>query len=319
MATNPIAVLPGPRTSFLDHLVPLCHFVSETPAPLVCTDQWVYTCALTYYPKMELFFAEEGTLASVLSNFDTYITVEPCRLHQGAFQFGKEVVQGKAQTIAGFHGNPEKFREEYWIERYAHEDLVLVYGEHSVDYLKEKGVWPRLKKTESIGNLRKRFYHLHQPFFDALTTPFLFPPSTKKTLLLAPTWSYPDPPVSLLTLLNSIPQDLQVLLKLHPFTYRLHPEFVSHVKTTYKDHEQIHFLPEIPLVYPFIQKADLYLGECASVAFDFLSVNRPLFFLGGKTYPFATTLQESNFNWSALTREDRLSEARLAAYARTFD
>ena len=275
MVSKSVGVVPGPRTSFLDHLIPICHLMD---IPIHCSDSWVETCAHNFYPKTNV-------ISGHLSPFDTYYVVEPCRLHEKSIQFDHFFKKGKATTVAGFHGNPDKFRKDFWIERYVNEDFILIYGDQLVDYFKEKGVWNRLKNVVRIGNLRYAFYTQHKTFFDKVCRPYLFPDRKKQTIFWAPTWSFghtcDDSPFFDICkeVFNTIPSDYQMLVKLHPYTFRLFPEKVAQLKQTY---EQVCFIDEIPLVYPFLNQADIFLGDYSSVAYDFLAFNRPLFFLSKK-------------------------------------
>jgi len=315
MVSNAIAVLPGPRISFLDHLMPFCHFWK---IPLLCTDQWVYTCAHTFYPQTPIILAGHGNFQHILSNYQTFVVVEPCRLHPRALQFGEFLYKGEGRSIVGFHGNPAKFREEYWIERYANEDSVLLYGQYLVDYCREKRVLERLKKTTIIGNIRKKYYEKYKLFFDSVAKPHLFPTRNRKTLLWVLTWSYPQWNDCFSHVLQNIPLDFQVLVKLHPFMFRLFPEKVAELKEKYAEHDSILFLDEIPLIYPLLEAADIYLGDYSSVAYDFLSVNRPLFFMGGKECEWAITVRDPNRLFSILTQEDTLAALRKSMYDYVF-
>lgn len=277
-----IAIVAGRRTSFLDHLVPLCHLMD---IPLLCTDRWLYTLAEHFYPKTELVLATRENFQEILSGYQTFYTVEPSRLHPYALQFGEFLYQGEGKTVNGFHGNPDKFRQSYWIERYADEDVLLVYGQHMVDYLKEKRVWPRLKKTVRISNLRLQFYTTHKPFFDRIAKPHLFVKNCYKTVLWAPTWSFSNsehgsPFFHLYPyVLDAIGCDFQVIVKLHPYLFHLFPEKIAQIKERYAGHDRILFLDEIPIIYPLLNAVDIYLGDYSSVGYDFLARNRPLFFL----------------------------------------
>lgn len=315
MVSEGIAILPGPRTSFLDHLMPLCHLWN---IPLLCTDAWVATCAQTFYPPTQLIMADHESFQQQLSAFRTFVTVEPCRLHPEALQFGSYLYRGEGKTVAGFHGNPSKFREEYWIERYVDEDTVLVYGQYLIDYFQKKGVWQRLKQTVRIGNVRKTFYEAHKPFFDAAIKPYLFPVSDKETVLWAPTWSYPDPPSGYEAILDNVPSDLQLFVKWHPFMHRLYPQEVASLQEHYAAAENIRFLDEVPLIYPLIEKADYYIGDSSSVAFDFLSLDRPVFVCGKQTYSWATHVPDKRHLFAAMRQKDTLSEMRQKAYRYVF-
>ncbi|MEZ5315500.1 MAG: CDP-glycerol glycerophosphotransferase family protein [Chlamydiales bacterium] len=308
MVSKSVGVIPGPRTSFLDHLAPICYLMN---IPLHCSDEWVATCAAQFYPEIKII---EGDL----STYQTFYVVEPCRLHSRAVQFGDAVYHGHFKTIAGFHGNPDKFRQIFWIERYLDEDVILIYGEHLVDYLKQKGIFKRLKKIIRIGNLRYAFYKHHQNFFDRLLHPHFSPDPQKKTILWAPTWSYPDPCQAFSayrSILNQIPEEYQVYVKLHPYTYRLFPDQIVQMKEEYT---KFHFIDEIPLIYPFLNQVDIYLGDESSVAYDFLAFNRPIFFLGKKEVSWGITVRNPKRLFQELDRPDHLAEARQKIYHYVF-
>lgn len=283
-----VAVVPGPRMTFVDHLIPLCHLLD---IPIHCSDSWVATCAEQFYPKTEV-------ISNNLSNYQTFVVVESCRLHAECVRFGEFI--GRTQTtIAGFHGNPDKYRDTFWIERYAFEDTVLVYGEQIIDYLKEKGVWERLKKTVRIGNLRYAFYKQHQAFFDEVAKPLLFPDTGLKTILWAPTWTI-EPSWEIPF---EIPKGYQLLIKPHPYMYRMNPEIL------YPEQDNIRVIPEVPLVYPILNQADIFIGDDSSMAYDFLAFNRPIYTIGSELKrPWAGKLWE----------RDTLAEERKKAYAYAF-
>jgi hypothetical protein len=288
--------------------------VDQWHIPLVCTDPWVYTCAQLFYPPAEIILATAKSFQDILSGYETFVSVEPCRLHHHALQFGEFLYRGKGETIAGFHGNPQKFRHEYWIERYVHENHLLVYGDYLIDYLKEKGVWDRLTHPIFLGNIRKKYYEKNKIFFDRIAEPHLFSSGKQKTILWAPTWSYPQWP-NAPHFLENIPEMFQILVKLHPFMYRLYPEKVAEWKERYTTSNQILFMEEIPLIYPFIEQADFYIGDYSSVAYDFLSNNNPLFLLGDDQPPWATKIARGTNLFSALMEEDKLSEIRKKTYS----
>jgi hypothetical protein len=310
-----VAVVAGPRVSFLDHIMPLVH---RWNIPLVCTDPWVFACAQLFYPPAEMILAELGNFQKILSQFKTFVTVEPCRLHPQALQFGEFLYQGPGETIAALHGNPYKFRSDYWIERYAHEDCLLIYGQHLIDYLGEKGVFDRLKKKVFMGNIRKRYYEEHRAFFDRVAQPYLFPENGGRTIFWAPTWHYPHVPDELFPL-KHIPDPFQILFKPHPFMFHLHPEKIAVWREEMRASKKILFLEEIPLIYPLIQKAQFYLGDYSSVAYDFLSLDRPLFLIGNATVDWAVTLTDPNGIFAASSQEDTLSEMRQKVYRYVYD
>lgn len=319
-----LGILTGARSSFLDHLVPLCHLMN---IPLYCTDRWVAELADIFYPPLEQIKTPN------LKDYSTFFYVQPARTAHGSFYFDTLLYQGKARSVCGLHGNSEKNLDTFWVERLTDEDLVLLYGEFLIQSLKEKGVFSRMPSCVVTGNYRQTFYEKHREFFDQICQSHLF--STKKiTVLYAPTWTYPDrrerwnssffdvyPYV-----LDHIPDEFQVLVKLHPFYFYLYPREVEELKERYSANAAIHFLDEIPLVYPFLDKVDIYLGDYSSVGYDFLFYNRPLFFINSEKKTALSqcgkvlSISELPYLYQILRKETQedLSSIRKAFYHHAF-
>jgi hypothetical protein len=275
--------------TFIDHLVPLCQIMG---IPLMSTSPWIYELIQLYYPEMPLIYdeGEDHSLNQVLEGYEVLFYVDHYRKHDGSFQFGEHFYQGPARSVCGLHGNSDKKRNLYWIERFTDEDVSLVYGQHMLDFLEEKNVLHRLKNCIVTGNYRREYYHQHKEFFDRQMKHFLFPKNGKKTLLYAPTWTHPCKKWAWRAdysnffeeypfILDEIPQDFQVLVKLHPLLVHIYPDRVEEIKARYEGREEISFISELPLIYPLLEGVDCYLGDYSSVGYDFLSFNRPLFFL----------------------------------------
>lgn len=322
---NAIGILPGPRSSFLDHLVPLCHLLNS---PLYCPDQWVAQLAEIFYPDLVILRDAK------LNAYQTFFYVEPSRMAHGSFHFDQKVYRGKARSICGLHGNSDKNCDTFWIERMVDEDIVLAYGDYMLDIFREKGIYDRLSSVIITGNYRRIFYEKHHAFFDAMAKPHLFPSSCRKTILYAPTWSYKGRHAkwnsSFFTVcsfvLDNLPDDFQIFVKLHPFYFYLYPSEVAEIKKTYEEKENIRFLDEIPLIYPFLEQTDIYLGDYSSIGYDFLFYNRPLFFLSQKEEAFLwrcgrrISFSEYPKLYSIIRADDQkeLKEVRKAVYNYVF-
>lgn len=298
MASKGVGVFAGNALSFMDHLVPLCQIME---IPLFCTNPWIHQLIQLHYPEMPLFFDEAPHLSldPFLKDYDTLFYVDIYRRHNGSFQFVDHLYKGPARSVCGLHGNSDKKRNLYWIERFADEDVSLIYGQHMLDFLDEKGVLERLKKTVITGNYRHEYYLQHQEFFDVQAGHLFFPENGKKTILYAPTWIHPNRKWSwredytnFLTVhsyvLDNIPEEFQVLVKLHPFFVTTFPDDAREVIEKYKERENVSFINDFPLIYPLLKKVDCYLGDYSSIGYDFLLFDRPLFFLNEKQRDPAT-------------------------------
>lgn len=297
-----IGIHSGRPITMIDHLVPLCHLLE---IPYLCTDPWVQTTIELFYPPLNVQIAqpEDHSLQKELEPYDYFLYQYLYRLPHGAFLFADNYFfRGDRRSICCLHGNSDKKRTLYWIERYADEDIVLFYGQYFLDYAAEKNV--TLKHPILTGNYRRAYAKQHAVHFQKKIAPFLFQRTDRKTVLYAPTWTYPsmrsDWRIDYSSffevhqaVLDTIPDDYQVLVKLHPYLVYLYPDEVAQVKEQYSESEQILFIDEVPLIYPLLQHVDIYLGDYSSVGYDFLAFDRPLFFMNmeGRSDPGVSLFQ----------------------------
>lgn len=287
-----MGILPGRRISYIDHIVPLCQILGF---PILVTDVWIKELIELYYPPMEVIFSDPENYCFDEKSFhaDIFLYVDHYRAGPHAFQFAEYRTQRKALSIYSLHGNSDKNWNTFWIERLADEDVVLLYGPQMVDFLKEKGMERRVNHLVVCGNYRLEFYRENQAFFDSKVSL----PKGGKTILWAPTWSSPNLKSerrfdyscffqAAKWVLQSIPEDFQLIVKLHPHLVFLLPEKVEKIKEAYQDNPRIHFLDDFPLIYPLLKEVDIYLGDYSSIGYDFLYFNRPMFFLGNKKETF---------------------------------
>lgn len=316
MAFNGCGIIEGPKISFIDHLVPLC---AALKMPLFCSHPDVRLAAELFYPDIELI--------SQIESFSTFFYVEPTRLGTGRFCLDHKVLD-HVRGVCAFHGNSSKNRDSFWIERFADEEVVLVYGDFFLKFLQEKNVLSKIKKIVRTGNFRYRYYKDNQEFFDKVATPFVFAEKKRKTILYAPTWQYDDKKSSYYSnffqmydkVLGSIPDDFQMIVKLHPFSFRLYPDKVQKIKEKYQDKSNILFLDENPLIYPILQTVDICLGDYSSISYDFLTFNRPLFFLTEQSENLGRVIKEDELKrlYQILDEKDLHEEDRMKNYEEAF-
>ena len=124
-----IGINSNATTTFIDHLVPLCQIME---IPLLCTTPWIHELIQLHYPSMPLILDEgvDYSLDHVLEGYEVLFYVDHCRKHDGSFQCGEHFYKGKLRSVCGLHGNSDKKRNLYWIERFVDEDISLVYGQH---------------------------------------------------------------------------------------------------------------------------------------------------------------------------------------------
>lgn len=274
---NGIGILPHNHLSYVDHIVPLCQIMG---IPLLVTDSWIKAVIEIYYPPMDIVLAEieEGSLDPYLEGVDYLLYVDFFRREKG-FAFHQFHSSKPLRSVISLHGNPDKYRTFPWIEQLKREDIVLSYGPQLHELLAERGIE---KEIIPCGNYRLAFYKKHEAFFDE-RLPFK---KTGPTLLYAPTWSaharsethspfYSPFFFCCEALFDHLASRFQLLVKLHPHMVKLMGEQVDQVMERYS---YIHFLNDLPLIYPLLKHSDLYFGDYSSIGYDFLYFDRPLYF-----------------------------------------
>jgi len=256
----------------LDHAAPFCALQG---IPLVVTEATIEEAARRYYPDLQVIFWDylEAT-HQLVSQFDRIFTTLPRPIFDDAF-FAGQLLQGKkVPTVWLPHGNSDKGRLAPLMEGLVHERDALVYGRKMIDFMKEKNVFAHLQSCSPIGNYRLRYFHKHADFYRRLVDPLLDP--SKKTILYAPTWRDEEGSCSLDAvwphLAAGLPSGYQLAVKLHP-----------NIPNVFEGNGIV-FLNDFPPVYPLLERADVYIGDMSSVGYDFLALDRPMFFLnaGGR-------------------------------------
>lgn len=313
---NGIGILPGPRISFIDHLVPLCDLMQ---IPLLVTDQIIKELIELYYPPLEIILApsEEYVLDSMLENYNLFFYVQFSRLGNQSFCFNEYLCSKKARSVISLHGNPDKFRDIYWLEHLTDEDIVLAYGPDLCDLMQQKGI---NKKPIICGNYRLEYYKKYKTFFDAKTA---FK-KEKKTILYAPTWLSEKLEQRKYgssfflfhkELFGDVPKNFQLICKPHPFLINTFHNEVEKIKEFYPN---VIFIDNYPLIYPLLQNIDIYLGDFSSMGFDFLYFDKPLFFLSSdKQTPLqqcGTCIQNNIYETINNNLDNDLSSSRKALY-----
>ena len=104
-----------------------------------------------------------------------------------------------------------------------------------------------------------------------------------RTLFYAPTWKDYEQSSSffgaMVPLIEHLPPEHQLIVKLHP-NLLLQEEFeTEEILLKYQDRDRVLFLKDFPPIYPLLSLVDVYIGDMSSIGYDFLSFNKPLFFL----------------------------------------
>lgn len=321
-----IGVLPSHCACHIDHLVPLCQILG---IPLLLTDPMMKETIEWYYPPMELILdmPDDHCLDAALEGYDLFVYAEFFRKGNGSFRFAHYGTRKRARSLYTLHGNSDKWRDIFWMEKLADEDKVLLYGPQMIDYMHEKGVF---KPVIQCGNYRLEYYLANRAFFDAK----LSLPKGKTTILYAPTWTSSNRGTEMRFdfssyleahkhLFEKIPENFQLIVKLHPHM-SLHVPEIEEVK---KKYPHLLFIDDCPLIYPLLNLVDIYLGDHSSTGYDFLYFNRPLFFLNNRAPTYlhncGISIETENFSSAYEIIQENLDEQpfsseRQQAYAYAF-
>ncbi len=284
---------------YIDHLAPFCALMGW---PLLVCNQTIAETCRKFYPQVTTL--EIDILALNLP--PCVVTCHPKPLLSailGPFR----PYHGKVLWLP--HGLSDKGWKTPFFEALKEEDLLLVYGQKMRDVLQTKKVpVPQF----SIGNFRHEFYLKHRSFYDALRT--------KRSILYAPTWDDAEQNGTFWEAFPRLVEQIPNLtVKLHPNTQQKYAAKLEPLKN------KAEFLEEFPTIYPLLNTTDLYIGDMSSIGYDFLTFDRPLFFLRKeKTDPFQdpsahlmqagtqVTLNELSFIKNSHVKPDH---SKLLAYA----
>ncbi len=182
------------------------------------------------------------------------------------------------------HGNSDKGWKTPFFEALQSE-ICLVYGQKMIDFLKLKN--PKVK-TISIGNFRRRYFQMHRGFYQKRIEEEIAAHLTQrnKNYLYAPTWEDSEGNGSFWkvfpALFDALPSNCNLLVKIHPNTRRRFEIELEALQGRYNCPNLL-FLPEFPPIYPLLDISSAYIGDMSSIGYDFLSFDKPLFFIHPET------------------------------------
>ncbi len=226
---------------------------------------------------------EDFTPLYLIENFDFFFQSEPWHRHQFYANFQQlETYYGK--TVRNIHC-PHGFSDKiFWLQQGVWEDILLIYGKNMLDLFKELSIAEHLNATVRTGNYRYLFYLQHQAFYDQLVQDQIWSQldCSKPTILYAPTCNDQEHSTSFLQsqdLFDQLPSDYNLVVKIHPVLEETDAAAIYATMGKYDSRENITFVKDFPLVYPILARSDIYVGDMSSIGYDFLTFNRPMFFL----------------------------------------
>ena len=262
----------------LDHLAVVAYIMD---APIVTDSERLDQAIDTYYPQVKQIYIQfhQQILGYLALNHErVFFSVAPygrdLSLLIEAF-FGKKIEFWYCP-----HGNSDKTLKHYSMQQQA-----LIYGDQMEKRLQKEGHTESLKACVRLGNARFRFYTMFKDFYDNLVEKEIFSQFDKKQMvyLYAPTWEDFERSSSFFdlssSLIKKLPDSINLIIKIHPWLEQHHPGYVHFIEERCRDKKNIITLCHYPLIFPILERTDLYIGDLSSIGYDFLLYDRPMFFL----------------------------------------
>ncbi len=311
----------GPDFHLLDHIAPLAELLQM---PLILTEELNYQLASRFYPQIELRLIPdlEFKLKEIGEEFDTLFECKYWQPHLKTIF--RDLFQTNMNLVFCPHGQSDKGYQTPLLAPYAFQDAVLIYGKLMLDMLSELKI--PIQNHAIIGNYRLNFYRKHQPFYDAIARREVPLDPSKRTVLYAPTWRDADEASSFFDLgvkvMAELPQDWNLILKLHPLLEQRNPAEFYAIQSLAEKKQNLFLIDQFPPVYPILSMADVYLGDASSVGYDFLSFERPIYFLKtakkGRLYQCGTAINLNQNIYSQLEKPNRYRDQQAALYRLAF-
>lgn len=318
-----VALQTSVRGHYIDHLGTAASLLQ---IPYLFVDESEYLIAKRYYPGIVAECVDwKSTFPSKIA--EEYDAVFCCQgIPKSLFQdlYGEHVRQ-----IFVPHGNSDKGQIQGDLDIFKEPDCVFIYGNRMMEFLKERNIFQDIQRSIVTGNIRYSFYLQHQEFYDKLVQEDIFCKldPNKMTVLYAPTWESAEACFfdAYTHVLDEIPEDFQVIVKLHPNFMDDYLAEMTRILWRYENRKDILFLHEYPLIYPVLARCDAYIGDLSSVGYDFLAFNRPMVFLNKYRQEFylhqcGDTLRPWEFHeiYERLRKPKPLHETRRQVYLHTF-
>lgn len=282
-----VGLLYGPEEPHLDHLAVVCLLMQ---IPLIVTEKTLAELAKRYYPTLQLIYEDYETVGRKLVNeFEIVFSCLPKVLIEKIVGIAEEFLQKRIHSIWCPHGQSDKGEGSPIISEMSAEEIALVYGERMWQWAKDREPFKHLKALIVTGNYRATFYNREKAFYSQMLSQLIKRNTGIKTILYAPTWEESDSRSSFFSatahLVKHLPEDYQLIIKPHPYLFES-PQTEALIEE-YQDHPRVQFLKEFPPIYPLLDACDIYIGDHSSVGYDWLTFNKPMFFLkGSRTKPY---------------------------------
>ncbi len=324
---------------FYDHMVPLS-FILNVPI-YVSDDPISMSLCEEYYPQVDIreHSLKESTPQYFAVNYDYMIFPSHVKREEEHLLAESEKHGKKLCIMFCPHGFSDK--TYYWLE-YTKKDYVFVYGQNMLDIFHEIGISLDPQRCIMVGNYRYEFFKEHREHQISIVKNEFFQgvDMSLKTLFYAPTWVDDGNSSTFFegikSIIEKLPKDFNLIVKPHPRILVCFPSEYYEVLSHYAQHDRVVFIDEFPMIYPILDLCDYYLGDMSSIGYDFLSFNKPMFFINksreGKflerqqyLYRCGTTVDLSDIDQlyeiilqTVPVDEERYSKVRKEVYDYTF-
>lgn len=278
------------QAHFLDHIAVIC---AIQKVPMILLDEPIDELIQKCYPDIDFISLDYHDFSPeyLISNYDYFIS---------SHQWNRDTLKKTFEELEQAYGKPMRsihiphgFSDKaFYLSRSVDEDILLYYGQHMLDMFKNEGVIERIHQSVRIGNCRYTYYKMHKERFDTLISEAVLNKFAKKqtTILYAPTWVDTEQNSSYFQaaqdLFDKLPDHYNLIVKLHPRLEMDDTVAYYQLLGKYDSKPNIQFIKDMPLVYPILAASDIYLGDASSVGYDFLTFNRPMYFLNQRRMDF---------------------------------
>jgi hypothetical protein len=268
---------PGDSVNHLDHIAPIAEIMK---IPLLIEEEFLLETMKKYYPQIETIFVDHPAklLNTIASQFE-YLFVTGADYRPNLSPLLELIYQKEILFWYCNHGNSDKT-----LDHFKKQNFAFIYGPQMKRRLKEEGHFDQLEGFVQTGNFRLKFYQKYQLLYDQRVDEDVFSKFDKPrpTILYAPTWVDHEKNTSIfevgLSIVDQLPNNYNLILKIHPWLAHHNPGFITHVEERFKNKNNVVVLSQHPLVFPLLNRVDIYLGDFSSIGYDFLIYNRPMFF-----------------------------------------
>lgn len=256
-------------------------------APLVVCDSPGQVAAVESYPAIDAVLVRDfalpegiGRVLAVLRELGADVILYSELIMRTTLRAYFRTWPAKPRIVHCPHGFSEKM--QLWSRDIADQDIALMLGQHALDQLRAMGATAPACTLIVGGNLRRAWFHAQHDFFVRQRRAWGVADDARRTILYAPTWDDRIGSSSFFTAFNTlvdgVPEGSRLLVKLHPHLEQKAPA-VGAVLARCAGRDDVVVLRNCPLVYPFLEVADVYVGDMSAMAYDFLAWDRPMFFL----------------------------------------